>query len=233
MQQTKAQGSMVGRVMAAVLALFCAAGAAFGQGVQAVRAQIPYQFTFGSKVLPAGSYTLTVTKFGLQAESVSGEMYRATIITRLGGPSALLSGGSLVFDKSDSVRILSEVWMAGADGILLHSTPKNHTHEVVLLSEGLDEKGTLSGKTAYNQTCIRCHGNEGRGEKSADKFFSTTIPRLNSPEVQAKTDAELKEIIMKGSNAMPPVETDDSGFRHRLPPQDVDAVIAYVRTLKK
>jgi hypothetical protein len=32
---------------------------------------------------------------------------------------------------------------------------------------------------------------------------------------------------------MPPVEIDESGFRHRLPPQDVDAVIAYVRTLKQ
>lgn len=233
MQKTETHVLMAGRLMAVVLALFCAAGAALGQGVEAVRAQIPYQFTFGSKVLPSGAYTLTVTKFGLQAESASGEMYRATIITRLGGPSALLSGGSLVFDKSGAVRILSEVWIAGADGILLHSTPKNHTHEVVLLSEGLDEKGALSGKSAYNQTCIRCHGSEGKGEKSADKFFNTAIPRLNSPEVQTKTDAELKEIIMKGSNAMPPVETDDSGFRHRLPPQDVDAVVAYVRTLKK
>src|SRR5579862_6361441 len=172
-QKSKSQGFTAVRFMAVVLALFCAAGAAFGQGVQAVRAQIPYQFTFGSKVLPAGSYTLTVTKFGLQAESSSGEMYRATIITRLGGPSALLSGGSLVFDKSGAVRILSEVWMAGADGILLHSTPKNHAHEVVLLSEGLDEKGSLSGRAAYNQTCIRCHGSEGKGDKSADKFFNT------------------------------------------------------------
>jgi hypothetical protein len=51
--------------------------------------------------------------------------------------------------------------------------------------------------------------------------------------VQGKSDAELKELITKGSGAMPPVEIDESGFRHRLPAQDVDAVIAYVRTLKK
>jgi mono/diheme cytochrome c family protein len=224
---------MVARIIAFILVTFCAVGAVFGQGVEAVRADIPYEFTFGSKVLPAGTYTLTVTKFGLQAQSAGGEVYRASIITRLGGPTALFQGGSLVFDKSGNVRILSEVWIAGADGILLHSTPKNHAHEVVLLSEDMNQKGNLSGKAAFNQTCIRCHGADGKGDKSADKFFNTTIPRLNSPEVQGKSDAELKEIIMKGSSAMPPVETDDAGFRHRLPPQDVDAVIAFVRTLKK
>jgi hypothetical protein len=43
----------------------------------------------------------------------------------------------------------------------------------------------------------------------------------------------LREQISQGSRLMPPVEIDESGFRHRLPPQDVDAVIAYVRTLKQ
>jgi len=55
---------------------------------------------------------------------------------------------------------------------------------------------------------------------------------LTSPEVQGKSDAELKEIISKGTQTMPPVEVEESGFRHRLPPQDVDAVVAYLRTLK-
>lgn len=230
----KTQGAMAARLMAFVLVTFFALGPAFGQTVEAVRAAIPYGFTFGSKVLPAGTYTLTVTKFGLQVQSVTtGAVYRAPIITRLGGPTEFLRGGSLVFDKSGSVRILSEVWMAGADGILLHSTPKSHSHEVFLLSEGLDQNRSVSGKAAYNQTCIRCHGPDGKGDKNADKFFNTTIPRLGSGEVQSKSDEELKEIVTKGSSTMPPVEVDESGFRHRLPPQDVDAVIAFVRTLKQ
>jgi len=230
----KTQGAIAGRLIAFVLVIFFAVGPAFGQTVEAVRAAIPYEFTFGSKVLPAGTYTLTVTKFGLQAQSVTtGAVYRAPIVTRLGGPTEFLRGGSLVFDKSGSVRILSEVWMAGADGILLHSTPKSHSHEVFLLSEGLDQNRSVAGKAAYNQTCIRCHGPDGKGDKSADKFFNTPIPRLSSAEVQSKSDAELREIITKGSSAMPPVEVDETGFRHRLPSQDVDAVIAFVRTLKQ
>ena len=231
MEKMRSSSLRVGMLMALALVTFCGVG--FGQDVQAVRAQIPYEFTLGSTVLPAGKYTLTVTKYGLQVQSATGQVYRASIVTRLGGPSAMFQGGSLVFDKSGSVRILSEVWMAGADGILLHSTPKGHVHEVVLLSEDFDETSSLSGKSAYNQTCIRCHGPNGKGDKAADKFFSTTIPRLNSAGIQSKTDAELKEIITKGSKAMPPVETDQSGFRHRLPPQDVDAVVAFVRTFKQ
>ncbi len=227
------QRAVAGKLMAFILVTFFAVGPAFGQTIEAVRAAIPYEFTFGSKVLPAGTYTLMVTKFGLQAQSATGEVYRAPIITRLGGPTEFLRGGSLVFDKSASVRVLSEVWMAGADGILLHSTPKSHSHEVILLSEGLDQNRSVSGKVAYNQTCIRCHGPDGKGDKNADKFFNTTIPRLSSGEVQSKSDAELREIITKGSSVMPPVEVDESGFRHRLPPQDVDTVIAFVRTLKQ
>lgn len=97
----------------------------------------------------------------------------------------------------------------------------------------LNQTGTTSGKAAYNLTCGRCHGTDGQGDERADKFFQTTIPRLSSADVQGKSDAEFRELITQGSRVMPPVEIDEAGFRHRLPPQDVDAVIAYVRTLKR
>jgi mono/diheme cytochrome c family protein len=122
--------------------------------------------------------------------------------------------------------------MPGTDGILLHSIPKDHIRDVLLIT-GLDQTRKVSGKAAYNMTCGRCHGPDGKGDQRADKFFNITIPRLSSAEVQSKSDAELREIITKGSRVMPPVEIDESGFRHRLPLQDVDAVIAYVRTLKR
>ncbi len=71
------------------------------------------------------------------------------------------------------------------------------------------------------------------GDKSADKFLNTTIPGLRSAEVQEKSDAELREIVTQSGRTMAPVEIDEVGFRHRLPPESVDAVIAYVRTLKR
>jgi len=62
--------------------------------------------------------------------------------------------------------------------------------------------------------------------------MGVTIPHLNSAQIKSKSDAELKAIISSGTSDMPPVEIEESGFMHRLPAQDVDAVIAYVRTLK-
>ena len=62
MQQMKTRGAMARRLMAFILVTFFAVGPAFGQTGQAVRAEIPYEFTFGSKVLPAGTYTFSVDR---------------------------------------------------------------------------------------------------------------------------------------------------------------------------
>jgi mono/diheme cytochrome c family protein len=232
MQQMKTWGAMASGLMAFSLVIFFAFRPAFGQTGEVMQVEIPYEFTFASKVLPAGTYTFSVNNFQLTARSATSGVSRAPIITRLGGPTELLRGGSLVFDKTGGGHILSEVWMPGADGILVHSNPKNHSPDI-LLASNLNPTRKVSGKTAYNLTCARCHGADGNGDERADKFFNITIPRLSSAEVQGKTDAELREIITKGTSQMPPVEIDESGFRHRLPPQDVDAVIAYLRTLKR
>jgi mono/diheme cytochrome c family protein len=215
-----------------ILVTFFAVGPAFGQTDQIMRVEIPFEFTAASKVLPAGTYTFSVDNFGLRLESASGGRFHALIVTRLSGPTEIFRSGSLVFDKTGGGHILSEVWIPGMDGILLQSNPKSQNREILLASV-LNQTRKVSGKTAYNLTCGRCHGPDGKGDERADKFFKMTIPRLSSAEVQGKSDAELKEIINKGGSVMPPVEIDESGFRHRLPPQDVDAVIAYVRTLKQ
>ena len=199
MQQMKTRGAMARRLMAFILVTFFAVGPAFGQTGQAVRVEIPYEFTFASKVLPAGTYTFSVTNFGLQVQSATGGVFHAPIIARLSGPTEFLRDGSLVFDKTGGGRILSEVWMPGTDGILLHSTPKNHSRELLCYSSGLNQNRNVSGKAAYDRTCGRCHGPDGKGDERADKFFNITIPRLSSAEVQGKSDAELREIITKGS----------------------------------
>lgn len=213
---------------------FLALEPAFGQMGVALQVQIPYQFFAGSKMFPAGSYTVkySSTASRLELWPEKGHPSFEPVITQLNGPSALFRDGSLVFDKTDKGRILAEVWIPGINGLLLHGIPKGDARDTLLVSE-LSESQAVPGKTAFHLTCARCHGADGKGNEDADKFFNTTIPRLNSVEVQSKTDAELKEIITQGTNIMPPVEIDESGFRHRLPAQDVEAVIAYVRTLKK
>lgn len=232
MGQVKTRGASVTGMIAFALVTCFAVSAAFGQR-HAMRIDIPHAFTVGSdsKVLPPGTYTFSVNRNVLNVES-SGVTLTRMIITQLSGPGDFLEAGSLVFDTTGGGHILSEVWIPGTDGQLIYTIPKGHTHDVLLASY-LSPTHTISGKTAYIQTCGRCHGVEGKGNKNADKFFNTTIPRLNSAAVQAKTDTELKVLINNGSSVMPPVEIEESGFKHRLPPQDVNAVIAYVRSLKQ
>ncbi len=233
MQQVKEKWATARRFMAFILVSFFATAWALGEAGAPVRFDVPYAFTVGSKVLPAGTYTFSISPdlSRLTVESTTGSA-RVTIITLINGPNELFRGGSLVFEKKEGGPILSEVWLSGADGALVHPISKGG-NRIVISGASLDANRTYSGKAAFNLTCARCHGDNGKGNPEADKFFGLTIPRLTSALVQSKTDAELKQLITQGSSVMPPVEIDESGFRHRLPPQDVEAVIAYVRTLKR
>jgi mono/diheme cytochrome c family protein len=105
---------------------------------------------------------------------------------------------------------------------------------VALLTLGLTAPAAdLPGKKIYDNSCKRCHGPEGKGDRTADKFFQVTIPRLNSAYVQQKSDEELKEIVTQGRRKMEPVKMGQPVASHKLSPEQVDDVIAYVRTLKR
>jgi mono/diheme cytochrome c family protein len=231
MQQLKSNAA--GRILR-TLGMFTvvATGWAFGQTTAILRVEIPFPFTAGTKALAPGMYMLSTWAGNgwLDLRSNSGEAVRVPIITGLGGPSEFRNG-TLVFDKANGGRTLSEVWMPGAQGVLLHRTPAGHTHEMLIGAAANTE--SLSGKAAYERTCRRCHGSEGKGDENADKFFNTKIPRLGSAYVQDKPDAEIREVITKGRRAMDPVQIEETGFRHPLSPQSADAVIAYVRTLRR
>lgn len=232
MKQATSKWILKASLMALVLVTFVAARPAYGQTGQGIRLEVPYAFTFASKAQPRGTYTFTISGSRLVVASATTGPTSQSVISEISGPAQLFRDGYLIFDKTDNGLILSEVWIPGVDGLLLRSIPKGHTR-TVLSAPVLNQNRTYSGKAAYNLTCARCHGTDGNGNKEANKFFDTQIPKLNSREVQAKTDDEWRNQIAQGSAKMPPVEIDESGFRHRLPPQDVDAVIAFVRTLKQ
>lgn len=81
-----------------------------------------------------------------------------------------------------------------------------------------------AGKTVYSQTCIACHGAEGKG----------TIPGVadltDNDGALSKSDAELVKNISEGFQspgsfmAMPP-----KGGNPTLSEEDVQAVLAYLR----
>jgi cytochrome c5 len=220
--------------MAFIFVTFFAAGMALGQLGPSVHFNIPYAFTVGSKALPAGTYAFSFSNdfSSLTVESTASGSAVVNIIAPISGPNELFDGGYLVFDKSDSGLILSEAWLTGLRGALVHPIP-NGDSSLGLIGTSLDMRRSYSGKTVYGLTCARCHGDNGKGNPEADKFYGLTIPRLSSAAVQGMSDAQIRLQITQGGSAMPPVEIEESGFKHRLPPQDVEAVIAYVRTLKQ
>jgi mono/diheme cytochrome c family protein len=84
-----------------------------------------------------------------------------------------------------------------------------------------------AGKEPFGRTCAMCHGPDGNTPNAAlAKMLKVEkIPQLGSSEIQAKTDDELKKVIMEGFGKMKPVST--------LSEKDVRNVIAFVRTIKK
>ncbi|MCX6623492.1 MAG: hypothetical protein NTY38_20985, partial [Acidobacteria bacterium] len=134
MHQLKTGVAMAKKLIALNILTFVAVGAAFGQSGHSVKVEIPYVFTMASKTMPAGTYTFSLPagRVWLEVRSATGGDMRVPILTRLGGPNDFRDG-SFVFDNTGGGHILSEVWIPGTDGALLHSTPKGHSHEMLLL----------------------------------------------------------------------------------------------------
>jgi Cytochrome C oxidase, cbb3-type, subunit III len=209
---------------------------------QTLAGNIPFEFIVGKKVLPAGNYqfapkpgtALTSGSSGTPWLSVTSDkqvVANLPIVTRLGGGSPDLRDATLVFDSFEGRRVLSEVWIPGAGGMLAHATPEGHSHEMVILQSG--HSAGLSGQAVFERTCAKCHGPNGNGNEAANRFFQTPVPKLNSEYVQTKSDDELREIITQGRRMMDPVRVGQSTVQHLLPTESVGAVIAYVRTFKQ
>jgi cytochrome c5 len=215
------------------LSLFCLLAAASAHGQAGLNATVPFDFEAGGKSLPAGQYQFKMPAHEQLLEISNGStmVARLHIITQLGRTSFSQDAG-LVFDNLEGHHILSEVWMPGQDGLLVHATPKQHTHEMVL-AMGSAATANLSGKAVFERTCARCHGANGKGNPAADRFFQTQIPRLDSAFVQSKSDGELKDIVGHGKNKMDPVRMGQAEVQHLLDPRSVDAVISFLRSLKQ
>ena len=193
-----------------------------------------FEFSAGGKTFPIGQYKISHEDKSpwVVVTAKSGAVTKLNVITVLARESSS-TPSRLVFDKVGNDRFLSEVWFPEQDGLLLvGSTSKDHTHETVIVTV-TGPSTQLPGNKIYEQTCQKCHGPKGDGNPDADKFYQTDIPKLNSLVVQAKSDQELKDVIMHGKRNMPAVRIGQPTVQHLLPPESVDAVISFLRTFKQ
>lgn len=226
--QNAARSLIIVGVLALLVVVF-----AHGQTGTVLSANVPFGFEAGGTSLPAGTYQF---KFNLPEKSlvISGAKAGETklqIIARLAGASLFKDTG-LVFNVVQDRHVLAEVWIPGQGGVLVNNTLEKHSNEMVtaVVSAAAPK---MSGKEVYESTCARCHGPMGKGNPMADKFFKTSIPRLDSAYVQGKSDQELKDIISHGRRNMDPVRIGQASVQHLLYPESVDAVVKYVRTFKQ
>jgi mono/diheme cytochrome c family protein len=95
----------------------------------------------------------------------------------------------------------------------------------ILFTMPLFAADTAAGKDLYGKKCATCHGAAGEGKDSIAKMFQVEMKPLNSKEVQAKSDSDLKKVILEGTGKMKPVKDVQA--------KDADDILAYLRTLAK
>jgi hypothetical protein len=223
---------MTARYFAAISLLgLMVAASAHGQTLSTLKANVPFAFEASGKSLPAGAYEFKVNlaKREVLVSGAEGGGVYMQIISPLTGFSVFSDAG-LVFNSIGDKHVLAEIWLAGQQGVEVSTTREPHTRMMIAVMSG---GGNLSGKEIFEHTCAQCHGAYGQGNPAADKFFGTPVPKLSSAYVQSKSDEELKEVITHGRGHMQPVQIKQASVQHLLDLKSVDAVIEFVRTLKK
>jgi len=90
---------------------------------------------------------------------------------------------------------------------------------------GLSSPATpaTDGAAIFKKNCMMCHGADGKG------FAALKTPNFTDPKWQSATkDKEMKEVIKNGKKGTAMV-----GFGNQLKDEEITAVIAYIRSLKK
>ncbi len=77
------------------------------------------------------------------------------------------------------------------------------------------------GAAIFKTKCAMCHGADGSKENPG-----MGVKPLSGPDVQKQSDADLTAAVTKGKGKMP-------GYAGKLSDDEIKAVVAFVRTLKK
>ena len=107
-------------------------------------------------------------------------------------------------------------------GLLVLGLSNSGVKELAVTSKGGDP---VSGREIYVNTCILCHGIDGKGVRGL-KFVPSPAD-LTSPAVQNRLDGTLFRRIHEGKS-----NTAMGAWKHALSDEEIWDVLAYVRTFK-
>ena len=84
---------------------------------------------------------------------------------------------------------------------------------------------TAAGRDLFGKKCASCHGASGEGKDSVAKLFKVEMKNLGSKDVQAKSDGDLKKVMVDGGGKMKGIKDIDA--------KGTDDILAYLRTFAK
>src|SRR5436190_20380268 len=80
-----------------------------------------------------------------------------------------------------------------------------------------------ASEASYKAKCASCHGADGSGSPMGKKFG---VHDFQTGDVQKMSDKDLSDIITNGKGKMP-------AYGKSLKAEDIQGLVAYIRTLKK
>ena len=90
-----------------------------------------------------------------------------------------------------------------------------------------------AGLEIYKKNCLRCHGERGRGDGPAAKLLKTKpTDWSDKAKMSSLSDQDLFKMISKGGEAAGKSKLMPA-FAGKLSDQDVQNVIAFIRSLSK
>jgi hypothetical protein len=119
------------RLLLATVVAAAVVGGAIAQAQDRAVVDIGFKFMAAGKAMPAGKYSVEVSSGPGGRVTLTGpENVMLPVITQLGRHDND-KDPELVFDKINGQLLLSEVWLAGKDGLLLLATKESHEHHVL------------------------------------------------------------------------------------------------------
>ena len=86
------------------------------------------------------------------------------------------------------------------------------------LSAASPKSNSEAGKTIYLESCQSCHGPTGKGDSDMAAYLNPPPADLSAKKTQAKTDAELKKIILEGRPGMAMSSYEGASKKGSSPP---------------
>ena len=101
---------------------------------------------------------------------------------------------------------------------------------VIVFAASTTSLRAANAKALWDANCAQCHGKDGRADTKMGKAVSAkdlTDPAVQAAFSDAKATNSIKNGVKEGG------KTTMKAFAGKLSDEDIKALVAYVRTLKK